>query len=175
MKHMYVFILLACSTFCSSLYAKNIQECKISNDTLVKINSVHSVDGGVSFRLIINGVEGSAFPVASYQGFPEPVSIVMSKCIRGVFVFVINYGPPYQVGFLLREYKSNIQRIDFSEKEIPVYIFQNKDEVGIVIPNLGNEVEGEHIIYKYKNSLIEYKGSDLLPDAKFYSYIKLAP
>jgi hypothetical protein len=66
-------------------------------------------------------------------------------------VFAISYGPPYLKGVAIRKNPVShlIERIDFSEKALPRWLYLNASEMQLVFPNIGYEVRGKYRVYQY--------------------------
>lgn len=155
-------------------------ECNLNNGILAKITSTQDSDGNTRFKLAIDNAVINMFPDGPTHGFPAPPDIVLNKCIDGALVYVINYGPPYQVGFLVTgsHNTKGTQTIYFSEKELPTLLYRGKNDIKLIIPNSGNEVPNKFIVY-HSNIISgqdeQSGGSDALPDQKSYTITKITP
>lgn len=125
-----------------------VSTCQLDDQSQVVLQEEPSIDGSRLFLQIDGNVE-KAFadmPDTDFVG-----TIALATCVDHVLVFAINYGPPYLKGVAIRKNPLNhrVERIDFSEKALPSWLYVNAATMKLVIPNIGNEVRGKYLVYQY--------------------------
>ncbi|EDZ99906.1 conserved hypothetical protein [Burkholderia sp. H160] len=77
--------------------------------------------------------------------------IVLASCIHNTLIFAINYGPPYLKGVAIRgNPKSHaIERLYFSEKALPRWLFEDEKRMLVIVPNIGYETDKRYLVYEY--------------------------
>ncbi len=119
--------------------------CKLGA-TQVKLLAITTIDGKQLF-LQFDGLISPAFSDMPNDDFIG--NIVMSKCVDGVLIFALNYGPPYQKGVAIRWSKKDktYERINFSEKALPQWLYVNREKMLIIIPNLNAEARAKYLVH----------------------------
>lgn len=125
-----------------------VSTCQLDDQSRVVLKAQPAVDGNRFFLQIDGNVE-KAFtdmPDTDFVG-----TIALATCVDHVLVFAINYGPPYLKGVAIRKnpISHKIERIDFSEKALPRWLYVNSNAMQLVIPNIGYEVKGKYLVYQY--------------------------
>ena len=141
-------LLLSSSVNAVAAQPKLILACPQIDGTQIRLLAEPASDGS-RYYLEIGGRVDKAFtdmPDADFIG-----EIVLSKCIRHVLVFAIEYGPPYRKGVAVRKRLTGpgVDRIDFSEKALPLWLYVNSTELKVLIPNYGNEVASRYLLYTF--------------------------
>jgi hypothetical protein len=128
---------------------KPVLACQLSAGQRVELLSeARGADGDALF------LKFSGAPHKAFDDFPEAElvgAVVLAKCVDRVLVFGINYGPPYLKGGAIRANPTtrNIERIDFSEKAAPGWIYSGARDMLLVFPNLGHESARRFIVYRF--------------------------
>lgn len=138
--------LLAQTANAASLSA--VSTCRLDDQSQVVLQAEPAIDGNRFFLQIDGNVE-KAFtdmPDTDFVG-----TIALATCVDHVLVFAISYGPPYLKGVAIRKnpISHRIERIDFSEKALPRWLYVNASAMQLVIPNIGYEVRGKYLVYQY--------------------------
>jgi hypothetical protein len=94
---------------------------------------------------------GRAFldmPDADFHG-----SIALAACIHNTLIFAIDYGPPYLKGVAIRRNPGTraIERLYFSEKALPHWLFEDDRRMLVIIPNIGYETSEKYLVYEYSS------------------------
>ncbi|WP_285415513.1 hypothetical protein [Pseudomonas sp. efr-133-TYG-5] len=150
-------------------------DCPLSDGTTASLLSTSSEDGKRLFVKIDNQTE-SAFtdiPDSDFVG-----EIALAKCTGSGLIYAMNYGSPYLKGAALRKNPESgtLERIDFAEKALPVFLYLNARNMRLVIPNEGYEIPEKFIVYDYitpKGQSEEPKGMNTAPDEKGFKVIDL--
>ena len=87
-------------------------------------------------------------PDADFHG-----SIVLAACVYNTLIFAIDYGPPYLKGAAIRRNPQTlaIERLYFSEKALPHWLFEDDTIMLVIIPNIGYETSKKYLVYKYSS------------------------
>ncbi|RQH02130.1 hypothetical protein [Paraburkholderia dinghuensis] len=77
--------------------------------------------------------------------------LVLSACAHGTLIFAVEYGPPYRKGIAIREnpLTKEIERLHFSEKALPLWLYADEKGMLLVIPNEGYETDKKYLVYSY--------------------------
>ncbi|ALI04335.1 hypothetical protein C1Y08_24970 [Pseudomonas sp. FW306-02-F02-AA] len=154
---------------------KAILNCPFSDGTHASLLATSTLEGQKLF-LKVDGNIQSAFsdmPNADFVG-----QIVMAKCVASGLIFALNYGTPYSKGVLLRKNPIShaTERIDFSEKALPRWLYVGREQMRLVIPNSGHEVAAKFLVYDFVNEKgqpEEVEGVDTLPDKLGFKVLRL--
>lgn len=156
--------------------------------SLTLVRSCHLVDGsqmtllaeatadGNRLHLQINEHTEKAFtdmPDADFVG-----TIVLVACIDHSLVFAINYGSPYLKGAVVRKnpVSHRLERIDFAEKTLPRWLYVNSQEMQLIIPNIGYEVQSKYIVYQFSapdGQTTEPLATDTLPSRRGFKKLAI--
>lgn len=125
-----------------------VSTCQLDDQSKAVLQAEPSIEGN-RFFLQIDGKVEKAFtdmPDTDFVG-----TIALATCVDHVLVFAISYGPPYLKGVAIRKnpISHQIERIDFSEKALPRWLYVNASAMQLVIPNIGYEVRGKYLVYQY--------------------------
>lgn len=148
-----------------------VRSCHLEDGSRALLLAERTADGK-RLHLNVNGINEPVFsdlPDSDFVG-----EIVLAKCVKGVLIFAINYGPPYLKGEVVRKRQGaeHVERISYAEKALPRWLFINQTTMRLVIPNIGNEVSNKYLIYEYSvdsGQPIEAVGSNALPDRLIFS------
>lgn len=141
--------LVVCGTANASP-TKTIVTCKISDDgEKVSLIAETTIDGSRLF-LQFGDHKEKAFtdlPNTDFVG-----RIAMAKCTKGVLVFALDYGSPYIKGAAIRMRRNNSilgqrERIDFAEKATPGWLYVGREQIKIVIRNIGAGATSKYLVY----------------------------
>ncbi|MFJ2478710.1 hypothetical protein ACIOWE_00365 [Pseudomonas sp. NPDC087598] len=154
---------------------KTLLTCPLSDGTKIALLATASTDGQRLF-VKFNGKIETAFTDMPDQDFAGDV--MLAKCTGATLIFALNYGSPYTKGVVLRKNPSSgvLERIDFSEKALPRFLYLSVQRMRLVIPNEGYEVPEKYLVYDYfarKGQPDELKGVDVLPNRKGFMVIDL--
>jgi hypothetical protein len=151
-----VFSVLLVSPFVEAAAPTTIVVCKtgIDRKSTISLLAEASVEGK---RLSLKLEDRSKSPPQTTTGkaftdMPDADlvgNVVMSKCVEGVLVFALDYGPPYRKGVAVRMHgdANTVQRIDFAEKALPRWLYVNASQMSLVMPNLGGESKAKYLQY----------------------------
>jgi len=167
------FALLAQTANAASL--STVSTCRLDDQSQVVLQAEPAIDGN-RFFLQIDGKVEKAFsdmPDTDFVG-----TIALATCVDHVLVFAISYGPPYLKGVAIRKNPVShlIERIDFSEKALPRWLYLNASAMQLVIPNIGYEVRGKYLVYQYvvdTGQPTEPVASDSLPGKRGFKVLNV--
>jgi hypothetical protein len=128
---------------------KPMLACQLSSGQSVELLSeAHGPDGEALF-LRFSGAPQKAFD--DFPGTELVGAVALAKCVDRVLVFGLNYGPPYLKGGAIRANPTTrkIERINFSEKAAPGWIYSGAHDMLLVFPNLGHESARKFIVYRF--------------------------
>lgn len=97
--------------------------------------------------------------------------VVLADCVHGTLIFALEYGSPYLKGVAIRKNPKTlaIERLYFSEKALPRWLYSDDSLMQVVIPNLGFETSKKYLVYKYisgKGQSNESTPMDILPEPR---------
>ncbi|MDI2146261.1 MULTISPECIES: hypothetical protein [unclassified Pseudomonas] len=176
MKKLWFPFLLALA--CDPAFAdvpKALLDCPLSDGSVASLLSTSSEDGQRLSVKIDNHTE-TAFtdmPDSDFVG-----EVAMAKCTGSGLIYAMNYGSPYLKGAFIRRHPGSkvLERIDFAEKALPVFLYLNAQQMRLVIPNDGYEIPEKFIVYNYispKGQPEEPEGMNATPDKKGFEVIEL--
>lgn len=153
-----------------------VRSCPLDDRSQVGLLAESTVEGN-RFHLKIDGTVGTAFtdmPDTDFIG-----TIALAKCVDRSLVFAISYGPPYLKGAVVRKnpVSHRLERIDFSEKALPRWLYINSREMHLVIPNIGHEVASRYLVYHYSASdgqSSEPAARDTLPSRRGFEKLEIS-
>lgn len=128
---------------------KPVLACQLSAGQRVELLSeARGPDGDALF------LKFSGAPKKAFDDFPDTEfvgAVVLAKCVDRVLLFGLDYGPPYIKGGAIRANPTTkkIERIDFSEKAAPGWIYSGARDMLLVFPNLGHESARRFIVYRF--------------------------
>ena len=141
------------TTLCLLLFAATanatpltqVRSCPLSDGSQALLLAEATAEGN-RLHLKIDGTIGTAFtdmPDTDFIG-----AIALATCVDSSLVFAISYGPPYLKGAVLRKnpVSHRLERIDFSEKALPRWLYVNAREMQLVIPNIGHETTSRYLV-----------------------------
>ncbi len=125
-----------------------VRSCRLVDGSQMTLLAEATVDGN-RLHLRINERTEKAFtdmPDADFVG-----AIVLAACIDHSLIFAINYGSPYLKGAVIRKnpVSHRLERINFAEKALPRWLYVNSQEMQLIIPNIGYEVQSKYIVYQF--------------------------
>lgn len=128
---------------------KPVLACQLSAGQRVELLSEARGPDGDALFLRFSGATQKAFD--DFPGTELVGTVALAKCVDRVLVFAINYGPPYLKGGAIRANPATrkIERIDFSEKAAPGWIYSGARDMLLVFPNLGHESARKFIVYRF--------------------------
>lgn len=145
MRLIYILLmLLMLPVFKLSAPIRNIETCKLSEDSYAELVSLQTIDGDAPY-LVFGKVIVNTF----LDGEITSGEIVLSECIGHSLIFAVNYGSPYIKGCLItvlkKEMKEEMQPVElcFAERNTPDSVWFGKNATLIIIKNddgvTGNE------------------------------------
>lgn len=174
MKKRLLTTLLAVATVAgmSNAYGKqNLQphtvlSCPLADGDAARVKVASGEDDGVDVLVEIHGKTERAFP--DEPAISANNHLVLSACVKGALIFAVDYGPPYRKGMAIRANPATheIERIHFSEKALPEWLYQDNKTMVLVIPNEGHETDKKYLIYQFlsgKGESPESTSSNRLP------------
>jgi hypothetical protein len=155
---------IVCETATASP-TKTIITCKISDDGAKASLIAETTIDGNRLYLQFGDQKEKAFtdlPNTDFVG-----RIAMAKCVKGVLVFAMDYGSPYIKGAAIRlRHNSSTpgqrERIDFAEKAMPGWLYVGREQIKIVIRNIGPGATSRYLVY---SSALDNNASDVAVDA----------
>lgn len=153
-----------------------VRSCPLDDGSRVALLAEPTAEGK-RFHLKIDGNIGTAFsdmPDTDFIG-----AIALAQCVDRSLVFAISYGPPYLKGAVLRKnpVSHRLERIDFSEKALPRWLYVNSKEMQLVIPNIGHEATSRYLVYRYSaadGQPSEPTARDTLPSRRGYEKLAIS-
>ncbi|MQA21160.1 hypothetical protein [Rugamonas rivuli] len=153
-----------------------VRSCQLDDGSQVALLAEPTVEGN-RFHLKIDGAVGTAFddmPDTDVIG-----NVALAKCVDRSLVFAISYGPPYLKGAVVRKnpVSHRLERIDFSEKALPRWLYVNSREMQLVIPNIGHEVASRYLVYRYSaadGQSLEPAARDTLPSGRGFEKLEIS-
>ncbi|WP_213938947.1 hypothetical protein [Pseudomonas sp. dw_612] len=127
---------------------KTILTCPLAGNSKVSLLAEPAEDGHRLF-VKLDGKTHIAFtdmPQADFIG-----RIVLAKCVSSSLIFALEYGSPYMKGVVMRKnpVTHSVEQIDFAEKALPHWLYLGREQMRLVIPNLGYEVPTKFLLYDY--------------------------
>lgn len=168
--------LLLFATTANATQLTQVRSCPLSDGSQVALLA-EATAAGNRFHLKIDGTIGTAFtdmPATDFIG-----NIALATCVGRSLVFAISYGPPYLKGAVVRKnpVSHRLERIDFSEKALPRWLYVNAREMQLVIPNIGYEVASRYLVYRYSASdgqTAEPAARDTLPSRRGFERLRIS-
>jgi hypothetical protein len=65
-----------------------------------------------------------------------------------------------------------VERIDFAEKALPRWLYLNRAEMRLIIPNIGNEVSSKYLVYR-PGTADQPVAVDALPDKRGFKVVSI--
>lgn len=128
---------------------RTLVSCKLADGTRAELKTEsHGADGDALF------VEEGGKTQPAFLDMPDTQfvgNVALSRCVGGVLVFALEYGPPYLKGVAIRRNPQTHadERIYFAEKALPRWLYLSKQEMLVVIPNEGNESDKKYLVYRF--------------------------
>lgn len=168
--------LLLLATTASATQLTQVRSCRLADGSRVALLAEATAEGN-RFHLKIDGAIATAFtdmPDTDFIG-----TIALAKCVDRSLIFAISYGPPYLKGAVVRKnpVSHRLERIDFSEKALPRWLYVNAREMQLVIPNIGYEVSSKYLVYHHSASdgqSLEPVARDALPSSRGFEKLEIA-
>ncbi|WPN55498.1 hypothetical protein [Pseudomonas sp. P9_31] len=165
--------LLAAPAYAQPL--QTILTCPLADSTHVSLLAESDVEGQRLF-IELDGKTQIAFtdmPKSDFIG-----RIVLAKCAASSLIFALEYGSPYMKGVVLRKnpVSHTVERIDFAEKALPRWLYLGREQIRLVIPNIGYEVSAKFLVYDYvagKGQLEGPPGIETPPDRRGFKVVRL--
>jgi hypothetical protein len=152
---------IVCET-ANALPTKTIITCKISDDGAKASLIAETTIDGNRLYLQFGDQKEKAFTDLPNTDFVGRIAMV--RCVKGVLVFALDYGSPYIKGaaIRLRHNSSTLgqrERIDFAEKAKPGWLYVGREQIKIVIRNIGVGATSKYLVY---SSALDSNASDVV-------------
>lgn len=143
----------ACAQSCST-----ILDCDLGLPTTERVRLLGKQDESAGTELYLQ--IGSKEPKRLYQdSVVNPIGeIVLATCREKgknrAMVFAVSDGTPYYKGAVIRynHFTRKLEKLFFSEKALPSFVYLNQQQMLLVLPNRGVELRGRYIVYRYSAS-----------------------
>ncbi|WDD93609.1 hypothetical protein Bsp3421_003700 [Burkholderia sp. FERM BP-3421] len=145
---------------------RTVTSCTLADGTHATLKAEPHGEDGEALFVDEGGEAKPAFldmPDTQFVG-----QIALARCVDGVLVFALAYGPPYLKGVAIRRNPQTHadERLYFAEKALPKWLYLSDKEMLVVIPNIGHETEKKYLVYRYvagKGQPDESAATDTLP------------
>ncbi|WP_242538972.1 hypothetical protein [Trinickia acidisoli] len=126
-----------------------ITSCVLADGTRATLKAESRGDDGDALFVDEGGKTQPAFldmPDTQFVGH-----VALARCVGGVLIFALEYGPPYLKGVAIRRNPQTHadERIYFAEKSLPKWLYLSNQKMLVVIPNTGHETDKKYLVYQY--------------------------
>lgn len=162
--------LIVLSIQAEPIEAEKVISCRVSPGQVATLFR----ERGVADTYIYRIQQGNQAPTLLYESEEESRGAeVQAQCVgRRAQVLVVSgqFSSNYLQGFSLRfnTTEGAWERINFSERGRPSFVYVSETNMSVVIPNLGNETDKKYLLYTYVAGIGQAKESaavDHLPSS----------
>ncbi|GID03445.1 hypothetical protein [Pseudomonas sp. 008] len=165
--------LLAAPAYAQPL--QTILTCPLADRTQVSLLAETNAQGQRLFVKLDSKIQPAFSDIPDFDFFGE---VFLAKCVSSSLIFAFAYGSPYLKGVVLHKnpVTHTVERIDFAEKALPRWLYLGREQVRLVIPNIGYEVSAKFLVYDYvagRGQLEGPAGIETPPNRRGFKVVRL--